>query len=248
MNTIIDEGLSQYQLFLGLTTYACIFGTYCGSIVTIYLGEKWFKPHHIQRESNETERWLCFRMVTFNLTWLFVATFFSGPFLEETLLDYDSQLPGVSEFIARFLLFFVIDDTWFYCYHRLVHSVPTLYIAVHKQHHVFTAPFAAVAFAVHPAEMMLQAFGSTLGPLLIFHGQTHPVLFWTFLVIRQLQGIEDHLGFELAYSPTHLFPSIFGGTSFHDVHHQKFKCNYASTFSFIDKAFGTIQQHKVACS
>jgi sterol desaturase/sphingolipid hydroxylase (fatty acid hydroxylase superfamily) len=231
--------LTDQQLFLGQATYLSIIGTYLGAISLFYGIEHAVSIKRLQRPPTTYEVEQCFRMVAINLTWLFFATHLAGPVLEQALANYEDQFPSYGEAFIKLCLFFVVDDCWFYFYHRFVHSVPRLYVAVHKQHHIFTAPFPAVAFAVHPFEMMLQAFGTCLAPLGIFYGTTHPILFWTFLVIRQLQGIEDHLGYELAWSPTHYLPAVFGGTKFHDLHHQTFKCNYASMFSFIDRLFGT---------
>ena len=231
---------TEYQLFLGKTTYLCFAGTYVGAVFVFEILRQTLKLPRIQRPPNDYELEKCFKMAATNLVWLFfVTTFLAGRFLEKALADYDDPLPGFGEWMVKFAIFFLVDDCWFYLYHRVVHTFPILYINIHKPHHIFTAPFPAVSFAVHPFELALQAFGATLAPLGLFYGKTHPIVFWSFIVVRFLQGVEDHLGFELSWSPTHLLPSVFGGTKFHDLHHQKFNCNYASIFSFLDKAFGT---------
>lgn len=94
------------------------------------------------------------------------------------------------------------------------HSIPSLYKRFHKPHHMFTAPFAATSHAVHPVEMMLQSVGAMAGPLLC---RPHLYLFWTWLVVRQWQGIDDHTGRYLTQccrqcgndTPLNLFVSLW---------------------------------------
>ena len=45
----------------------------------------------------------------------------------------------------------VIEDTWHYFVHRLMHD-PRLYKHVHKIHHHYQAPFGMVAEYAHPLE------------------------------------------------------------------------------------------------
>jgi len=230
---------SQYHLLLGLTTYACIPVSYLIAMTHHYLAERFFPKQRIQRAPTKREIDQCMEIVRFNLTWLFFLTILMGPFLEIVLLDMNAPLPGLRESAAKICFFLLFDDVWFYCYHRLCHAVPWLYVRLHKQHHLFTAPFPEVTLAVNPVELIIISMGTCTGPLVIFYGQTHPVLFWAYIVIRQLLVFEDHLGFDVPFSPTKFFPLVFGGATFHDLHHQKFKCNYASTFSIIDRIFGT---------
>ena len=233
-------GQTDHQLFMGAMTYMSVGGTYMVAIALIHLLEKMFMFKHFQRDCSKEEMRECFKLVGFNLFWLFFATLSGGFMLEWCLADYDSPLPSLSEMVGKIILFFIFDDLWFYGYHRLVHADPWLYKVLHKPHHRFTAPFPAVAYYVHPGEMIALSIGTCLLPLGIFFRKTHPVLFWIWLSIRQLQVIEDHLGYELPWSPTNLFPkTLVGGTKFHDLHHQKFKCNYAAMFSIIDDFFGT---------
>ena len=49
----------------------------------------------------------------------------------------------------------VIEDTWHYWVHRLMHD-RKLYKYVHKVHHNFQAPFGMVAEYAHPVETLGQ--------------------------------------------------------------------------------------------
>ena len=56
----------------------------------------------------------------------------------------------------------------------------------------------------------------------------------------QLQGVMDHSGYDLP-APWDCFGMLpgFGGTKFHDEHHQYFQGNYAAALSVIDDVMGT---------
>jgi len=49
----------------------------------------------------------------------------------------------------------VIEDTWHYWIHRLMHD-KRLYKYVHKIHHSYQAPFGMVAEYAHPVETVGQ--------------------------------------------------------------------------------------------
>ena len=53
--------------------------------------------------------------------------------------------------LGRCFLCAVVEDTWHYFLHRLLHH-NSIYKYVHKMHHNFQAPFGAVAEYAHPIE------------------------------------------------------------------------------------------------
>ncbi|KAK7485823.1 hypothetical protein BaRGS_00022923 [Batillaria attramentaria] len=60
--------------------------------------------------------------------------------------------------------------------------------------------------------------------------------------------IDVHSGYDLPWlNLFHLFP-FYAGARFHDFHHYNFVGNYASTFTWWDKIFGTDQQYKEYCA
>eukprot|EP00756_Hemistasia_phaeocysticola_P064396 Hpha_TRINITY_DN7760_c0_g1::TRINITY_DN7760_c0_g1_i1::g.85414::m.85414/K07750/E1.14.13.72, SC4MOL, ERG25; methylsterol monooxygenase len=173
-----------------------------------------------------------------NLLLLLPVTTMASPALEALLLPRGEVWgDSVFEVLGKLCVFFVLDDMFFYIYHRTLHTYPALYRAFHKPHHVFAHPFVLSAYAVTPVELSLQSIGATLGPLVLWRGSTHRHLLWLFLWLRQWQGIEDHTGYHLPIG-THLIPGV-GGTTFHDAHHSVNTGNYASIFPVIDRVFGT---------
>lgn len=228
---------------LGLQVYLVVVTAYLSYVIPCSIMEYYeiFSKEKLQRNPTAKEVRLCARMVALNFAWLLPATYLSTGILqffvetESSLLvsTKDVDPATVTREITRLVFFFLVDDVWFYAYHRLLHSVPKLYQMFHKPHHVFTAPFSATAFATHPVEMALQAVGATAGPALWFllasdGRRLTRASYFGWLVVRQWQGINDHAGWDLP-----------GGTKAHDRHHQKFNVNYASVFHFIDRILGT---------
>ena len=101
--------------------------------------------------------------------------------------------------------------------------MPWLYRRFHKPHHRLTAPFAWGSHAVHPVEMLLQSGGAMAGPATwsCLYGGIPVHAWWVWLCVIQMQGVMDHSGFELPppFDVWAMLPG-FGGTKFHDEHHQ----------------------------
>lgn len=182
-------------------------------------------------------------MVAFNWAWLLPATLAGGPVLRE-LFPASAAPPPAWQAPFIVLLWFVLHDLGFYTYHRILHEVPWLYNRVHKRHHLFTAPFAWMSTALHPAEMLLQTVGAMSGPLLWAGTCGLPVtVLWAWLALIMVQGVFDHCGYDLPWDPFSLLPGA-GGAPFHDDHHKMFTVNYAAVFSVIDDTFGTSRRCK----
>jgi len=76
----------------------------------------------------------------------------------------------------------------------------------------------------------------TFAPALLI--RPHFFTFYCWFVLRQLDAVLTHSGYEFPWLPFNLIP-FYGGTSFHDYHHKAFSCNYASRFTWLDKIFNT---------
>jgi sterol desaturase/sphingolipid hydroxylase (fatty acid hydroxylase superfamily) len=193
-------------------------------------------------EADPALRSLAWRMALRNFAVLLPLTLVGSPILAALLPD---AAVNWLEFVCQLPFVFVLDDLCFWAYHRALHVNKDWYTRFHKPHHIFTKPFAVVSHATHPVEMALQAVGALSGPLLL--GMPRRA-FWCWLVLRQWQGIEDHCGYELPFSPSAMLRraklpfawALWGGGAFHDEHHAKFCGNYASVFPAIDWAFGTL--------
>ncbi|KAM4900051.1 methylsterol monooxygenase 1 isoform 2-T3 [Sylvia borin] len=131
----------------------------------------------------------------------------------------------------------VIEDAWHYFLHRLLHH-KRIYKYIHKVHHEFVSPFGMQAEYAHPLETLILGAGFFIG-IVVFCN--HVVLLWAWVICRLMETIDVHSGYDVPLNPLHLVP-FYAGARFHDFHHMNFIGNYASTFTWWDRLFGTDSQ------
>ncbi|EMS66968.1 hypothetical protein TRIUR3_30367 [Triticum urartu] len=64
---------------------------------------------------------------------------------------------------------------------------------------------------------------------------------WLWFVLRHLEAIDIHSGFNFPFNPTKLIP-FYGGADHHDYHHRvggQSQSNFSSVFTFCDYLYGT---------
>ncbi len=129
---------------------------------------------------------------------------------------------------------------WHYFNHRLLHEIPFLYKNIHKIHHTYSAPFGLAAEYASPVEVMMLGFGTVFSPVIYcaVTGDLHVLTMYLWIVLRLFQAIDAHSGYDFPWSLHHFLP-FWAGASHHDVHHEKFIGNYASSFRWWDFIMGT---------
>jgi methylsterol monooxygenase len=154
-------------------------------------------------------------------------------------LEYGVPFPPWWKIAFQVCAFFVMEDTWHYFFHRALHYGP-LYRAIHKMHHFYSAPFGLAAEYASPIEIMLLGLGTIGSPTLWVYltGDLHLVTVYLWIVARLFQAIDAHSGYDFPWSLRHILP-FWGGADFHDLHHEKFIGNYASSFRWWDKLLDT---------
>ena len=105
----------------------------------------------------------------------------------------------------------VVVDFWFYWTHRAMHH-NSVYRAIHKMHHKFTAPTPVAAVYARPLEFVVgNLAGVALGPILC---NAHPYTAWAWFATSLLSTCGSHSGY------------AFLGADKHDEHHRLFDCNF----------------------
>ncbi|PIG87433.1 C-4 methylsterol oxidase [Aspergillus arachidicola] len=154
-------------------------------------------------------------------------------------LSTSIPFPSLWTMAYQIAIFFVMEDTWHYFFHRALHWGP-LYKAIHKIHHQYSAPFGLAAEYASPIEVMILGFGTVSSPILwcALTGNLHILTMYVWIVLRLFQAIDAHSGYEFPWSLHHLLP-FWAGADHHDLHHEKFIGNYASSFRWWDYLLDT---------
>lgn len=135
------------------------------------------------------------------------------------------------------LTFLFLHDTWFYWTHRLMHR-PAIFKAMHAVHHASRPPTAWTAMSFHPWETLT---GAIVIPILILALPIHIGALAVVLTVMTVMGVTNHMGWEMF--PRWLVHGRAGNwlitASHHQLHHQKYRCNYGLYFRFWDRVCGT---------
>ena len=135
------------------------------------------------------------------------------------------------------LAYLLLHDSWFYWTHRLMHR-PWWFKKMHAVHHDSRPPTAWAAMSCHPWEALS---GAVVIPLLVFVVPIHVAMLGSVLGIMTLMGVTNHMGWEMF--PVRLVKGTAGKllitASHHELHHQKYRCNYGLYFRHWDRLCGT---------
>jgi len=140
-------------------------------------------------------------------------------------------LSGIGMFIASVIL----NDTWFYLTHRLLHMKP--FYRLHKRHHSCVTPSVWSNDYFSAPDIFIQHVYFFFVPFIL------PIPLEVLIAHRlydQIKGMAGHCGFEYFAGRLSRWPFPFASTHFHDRHHEKFTCNFANTLTIWDRIFGTI--------
>ncbi len=167
-----------------------------------------------------------------------------------SLLDISISVPfpAWSTILYQIAIFFVLEDTWHYVFHRIFHIGP-FYKYIHKQHHRYAAPFGLTAEYAHPVEVACLGFG-TVGFPIIYAALTRKLHLFTVMLwvaLRLFQAVDSHSGYDFPWSLNKFLP-FWAGAEHHDLHHKYFIGNYASSFRWwdysLDTEAGPIAKHE----
>lgn len=131
----------------------------------------------------------------------------------------------------------IVQDTYFYWMHRLVHH-PVLFKHIHLEHHRSNNPDPMTAYSFHPVEAVLEMIW--IVPLFFLVPMYLPaVILFSFFAIGM--NVVGHLGFEMypAWFARHPVMMWLNTSTHHNKHHKLSRGNYALYFTFWDKAMGT---------
>jgi len=142
---------------------------------------------------------------------------------------------GIAGIVLSFVLSLVLFDTWFYWFHRLIHTRP-FYRRVHQWHHMTVTP---VAWSNNSDRLVDNLFLQSYWLVAHFLVPAAPAVLLAHKLYDQVTGVVGHSGYEHGGSWTWP-PSPLVGVTHHDQHHRYFRCNYATHFTLWDRLMGTL--------
>ena len=135
------------------------------------------------------------------------------------------------------LFAFVLDDIWFYFYHKWLHDNKFMLKHIHSIHHRAIKPFPLEYLYGHPLEWMMGMIGVVIAfAIILIFMPINLYAFWIFGLLRNLHEIHIHSNIEL---PLISKIPLLSKTKHHDDHHAYLDGNYASTFVWMDRIFKT---------
>lgn len=239
---LIEHG-SNFTLYALAPTVVVNLAYLVGSLVCLGLDLiPSLRKYKIQAPVQDRRAWWeCLRHVVINKFLSEIPmTFAAYPAFVWLGIRKDLPLPGAGTVLATLAVSFVIEDAWHYFAHRALHT-RWGYKKIHWMHHRYTTPFGVAANYAHPGETLFTGFGTVL-PVLLLRPHLSTMLLW--IVVRQLQAIAVHVGYDFPWRPSRFLPFV-GGARFHDRHHRRFNRNYAPTFVWIDRLLGTSDEENL---
>ncbi|XP_056153168.1 cholesterol 25-hydroxylase-like protein [Lampris incognitus] len=148
---------------------------------------------------------------------------------------------GVLSLLWGLLACLLLFDFQSFVWHLLHHKVPWLYRTFHKVHHTHTATSALTTEHSGAWETLSLGVFAAINPFIL---GCHPLTEMAFFVLNIWLSVEDHCGYDLPWATHRLVPwGLYGGAPHHDLHHLKFKSNYAPYFTHWDYLAGTLLVH-----
>ncbi|KAM3859416.1 cholesterol 25-hydroxylase-like protein [Diretmus argenteus] len=152
------------------------------------------------------------------------------------------EAPDLLVLLGGVLACLLLFDFQYFVWHVLHHKVPWLYRNFHKVHHAHTATSALTTQHSGAWETLSLGFFAGINPLVL---GLHPLTELLFFVLNIWLSVEDHCGYDLPWATHRLVPwGLYGGAPHHDLHHLKFRSNYAPFFTHWDRLAGTLHTHE----
>lgn len=147
---------------------------------------------------------------------------------------HNGEMPVWYIIIAQLIFFVLLDDFLYYCMHRYMHENKWLLRNIHSVHHRIRNTCGINGNYMHWVEYSLTAALTLVGPIIL---GAHIYVVWMWVILRQIEGADGHIGYDIPWNPAHLLP-VYEGPVYDDFHHAKFKGNYAGFLPYLDKYLG----------
>ncbi len=182
----------------------------------------------------------------------FVQLWWAGATPGSVLALAPGRAPAVIALELAFVL--IAADALTFAEHWIMHRVPWLWKNVHVVHHSFdhrgASLFSWAGIWVHPIEALIFLLAMIAAPtLLALSGLyvVHPLSLWLGLFLYVALVVEEHCGFDFAWSPRNWFPGgLATGAVSHELHHGQARKNLGFILTIWDQAAGTLARPRAA--
>jgi methylsterol monooxygenase/4-alpha-methyl-delta7-sterol-4alpha-methyl oxidase len=157
--------------------------------------------------------------------------------LSKTYTLAPEDTPDWKTFSATVIVMMMVEDFVFHLTHRFLHQ-KWIYPKIHKEHHDYLVSVSIASEYAHPVDFMLSSIIPSSVGATILAPKIHLSTGLMFSVMRTLESIDGHSGYEFPWSPYRLLP-FSASAQYHDFHHSHNVGNYSSFFTFWDTIFGT---------
>lgn len=151
-------------------------------------------------------------------------------------------MPSVGKFVLQLLFCSICEDFTFYWSHRMLHT-KWLYQHVHKIHHRHINTVFVASQSAHPLEFVFGNIVPAAVGVLILGPKMHFVTVIGWFIVRNLETLDGHCGYEFSWSPFRVLP-FKTGYGYHVYHHSFNIGNFCSFFHFWDTFSGTNKSYK----
>ena len=154
-----------------------------------------------------------------------------------TQIYTDVNQYGIVWLIGSGLIYLIIQDTYYYWLHRLMHH-KALFRYTHAGHHRSRQPTPFASFAFDATEAALNAW---LLPAMVFFIPIHPAVILTLLTLMTATAVLNHSGWEVL--PRWMWRGPVGdwmiSATHHNLHHTHYNRNFGLYFRVWDRLMGT---------
>ena len=171
--------------------------------------------------------------------------------LENQVTKNNTKITFLNTIITPYL-FLLIQDLYFYIFHRMVHH-ELIYKYIHKMHHEIKNPNIFTSFYDNPIEqIILWILPYILYPRIVDINIYAYIFILFYTTILALEGHSGNSYNEKIWYNGYVFTNkkipkyaiyISHHTYGHDMHHEYTNCNYALYFTHLDRYFGTLHKN-----
>jgi len=140
--------------------------------------------------------------------------------------------------LASFFIMMLIQDTYFYWTHRLMHH-RWLFRLLHHTHHRSTNPDPWSTYSINPLEAVVDSGGTVLIFVLL---PKHLLVYLLFLWFNTAYAVYGHLGYEILPGglARHALGRWINTSVAHNTHHARVRYNFGWYFLFWDRLMHTL--------